>query len=162
VRRAGPPVELAVLADRTDRAGRDAQLALQAGVVVELFAVLAVLTSRLKTLVREGVLSRDEVTPGVVEYRLTERGIALWPVVHALTRWGDESYSPAGSKRAFRHEDGGLIGEANRCEVCGSQVPVTEIRTGLGPGYTPTGIEPDPVSKAISQPRLLLEPVTTA
>jgi DNA-binding HxlR family transcriptional regulator len=121
----------------------------------------AVLADRLRTLVREGVLVRDEDTAGV-EYRLTERGIALWPVVHALTRWGDASYSPTGSKRAFLHEaDGGLIGDQNRCESCGAQVPVTEIRTEPGPGYTPTGVEWDPVSEAISQPRLLLEPVTT-
>ena len=120
----------------------------------------AVLTSRLKTLVREGVLVREQDTAGVVEYRLTERGIALWPAVHALTRWGDESYSPTGSKRAFRHEeDGGLIGEQNRCEICGVQVPVTGIRTEPGPGYAPTDVELDPVSKAISQPRLLLDPV---
>lgn len=122
----------------------------------------AVLTSRLKTLVREGVLTRDRDATGTVEYRLTDRGIALWPAVHALTRWGDQSYSPTGSKRAFRHdEDGGLIDDQNRCQVCDALVPVTEIRTEPGPGYRLTGVELDPVSRAIVQPRLLLEPVTT-
>src|SRR5881409_104343 len=44
----------------------------------------AVLTSRLKALVREGVLVRENA-----EYRLTDKGVALWPVVRALMGWGD-------------------------------------------------------------------------
>ncbi|HEY4019689.1 MAG TPA: helix-turn-helix domain-containing protein [Pseudonocardiaceae bacterium] len=119
----------------------------------------AVLTARLKTLVREGVLVREQEAAGVVEYRLTDRGIALWPVVRALMHWGDESYSPAGVKRALRHDaDGGLIDNENRCRECGALVPVPEIRIEPGPGYEPTGAELDPVSKVMTQPRLLLEP----
>jgi DNA-binding HxlR family transcriptional regulator len=121
----------------------------------------AVLTARLKTLVREGVLVRDEDTAGVVEYRLTDRGIALWPVVRSLMHWGDESYSPAGAKRSLRHEaDGGLIDHENRCVECGSLVPVPEILIEAGPGYEPTGAELDPVSAAMSRPRRLLTPIT--
>ena len=120
----------------------------------------AVLTSRLKSLVQEGVLSRDE-SGGVVEYRLTDRGLALWPVIRALLHWGDESYSPAGVKRALRHDaDGGLIDPENRCQDCGEVIAVPAIRIEPGPGYRPSGRDLDPVSAEISQPRLLLEPVT--
>lgn len=120
----------------------------------------AVLTNRLKALVHEGVMVREEQTAGVVEYRLTERGLALWPVVRALMHWGDESYSPAGVKRALRHDaDGGLIDQESRCQECGAVVAVPEIRVEPGPGYQPARHELDPVSAAISRSRLLLEPV---
>jgi DNA-binding HxlR family transcriptional regulator len=120
----------------------------------------AVLTSRLKSLVQEGVLSRDE-TGGVVEYRLTDRGLALWPVIRALLHWGDESYSPDGVKRALRHDaDNGLIDADNHCQTCGGLVSVPDIRIEPGPGYKRTDAELDPVSAQISQPRRLLEPVT--
>src|SRR5215467_11562352 len=47
----------------------------------------AVLTNRLRSLVEAGVLDRDEDG-----YRLTAKGIALWPVVRAMMAWGDEYY----------------------------------------------------------------------
>jgi DNA-binding HxlR family transcriptional regulator len=121
----------------------------------------AVLTNRLKTLVREGVLDRSEDAGGVIEYRLTDRGIALWPVVRGLMHWGDVSYSSTGAKRTLYHDrDGGQIDHENRCGECGALVPVPEIRIERGPGYQPTGAELDPVSQDIMTPRLLLEPVT--
>ncbi|EWM18546.1 helix-turn-helix domain-containing protein [Kutzneria sp. 744] len=120
----------------------------------------AVLTSRLKSLVQEGVFRRDE-NGGVVEYRLTDRGVALWPAIRALLHWGDESYSPDGVKRALRHDaDNGLIDEENHCRSCGGLVPVPDIRIEPGPGYQPPTGELDPVSAQIGRPRLLLEPIT--
>jgi DNA-binding HxlR family transcriptional regulator len=120
----------------------------------------AVLAARLKTLVREGVFVRNEDQAGVVEYRLTERGVALWPVVRALMHWGDESYSPAGVKRALRHDaDNGRIDDENRCQECGALVPVPEIRIEPGPGFEPTEVELDPVSAAMSRPHRLLDPI---
>jgi DNA-binding HxlR family transcriptional regulator len=122
----------------------------------------AVLTARLKTLVREGVLVREEDAAGLIEYKLTDRGIALWPVVRALMHWGDESYSPAGVKRALWHDaDDGPIGADNRCEICGELVPVPDIRIEVGPGYVPSEAELDPVSEAMIRPRRLLEPIAT-
>ena len=49
----------------------------------------AVLAARLKSLVQEDVLTRDDDGAGSVEYRLTAKGIALWPALHALMNWGD-------------------------------------------------------------------------
>jgi DNA-binding HxlR family transcriptional regulator len=119
----------------------------------------AVLTSRLKSLVQEGVLDRED--DGSVEYRLTDKGIALWPILRALMGWGDAYYSPAGVKRATRHdEDGGLLDLDGRCVDCGAVVPVPDIRVEPGPGYEPSGAVPDPLSAAINAPHRLLEPVT--
>lgn len=50
------------------------------------------LSERLKELEAEGLVERTvrPETPVRVEYRLTERGQALEPVVAALQRWADE------------------------------------------------------------------------
>jgi DNA-binding HxlR family transcriptional regulator len=122
----------------------------------------AVLTSRLKALVQEGVLTRDDDGAGGVEYRLTDKGIALWPIVRSLMSWGDAFYSPAGVKRALRHDqDGGLLDDEGRCRQCGSVIPVPEIRIEPGPGYRPSGSDLDRVSAMLNTPRRLLEPLTT-
>src|SRR4051812_15920954 len=49
-----------------------------------------VLTDRLGRLVEEGVLERVryQERPERSEYRLTEKGLDLWPVTMALLRWG--------------------------------------------------------------------------
>ncbi|MEW2492555.1 helix-turn-helix domain-containing protein [Streptomyces nodosus] len=123
----------------------------------------AVLTRRLKSLVQEGVLTRDDGTAGGVEYRLTAKGIALWPAVRALMNWGEAFYSPTGVTRLLRHDlDGGVLDRDGYCRECGSAVPVPEIRIEPGPGFQPAGSEDDPVSSALNAPRRLLEPIVTA
>ncbi len=51
-----------------------------------------VLTERLRTLVDEGILEKRAYhdRPVRYEYRLTEKGVALYPVIIAMMRWGDE------------------------------------------------------------------------
>jgi len=115
----------------------------------------AVLTTRLKSLVQEGVLTREDTGAGAVEYHLTGKGLELWPILRAMMAWGDDFYSPAGAKRVFRHdEDGGLLDRDGRCEECGAVVPVPAIRLERGPGFEPAGAGP--------APRRLLEPVGKA
>ncbi len=57
-----------------------------------------VLTARLGRLVEEGVLerSRYQERPERFEYRLTEKGIDLWPVIVSLIQFGDRYYAPDG------------------------------------------------------------------
>jgi DNA-binding HxlR family transcriptional regulator len=123
----------------------------------------AVLTNRLKLLVREGVFTREDGPAGTVEYVLTAKGVALWPIVRSLINWGDAFYSPSGVKRAMHHdEDGGQLDPDGRCEQCGAVVSVPEIRSEPGPGFVATDTKFDPVSVAINTPRRLLEPITTS
>ncbi|MFD3456373.1 winged helix-turn-helix transcriptional regulator [Streptomyces sp. NPDC058691] len=124
----------------------------------------AVLTSRLKLLVREGVLTRDDDGAGTVEYRLTAKGIALWPILRAMMAWGDAFYSPAGVRRALRHDrDGGLLDPEGRCPECGGIPAVQEIRTEPGPGFEAAADSAaDPVSALLNGPRRLLEPLATS
>jgi DNA-binding HxlR family transcriptional regulator len=123
----------------------------------------AVLTDRLKGLVREGVLTRDDDGAGTVDYQMTAKGIALWPIVRAMMSWGDEFYSPGGVKRTLRHDlDGGLLDLDGRCRECGLAVPVPEVGIEPGPGYVPSGRELDPVSAVINTPRRLLDPILTS
>ena len=57
-----------------------------------------VLTARLTRLVDEGVLEqvRYQERPERFEYRLTEKGIDLWPVIVSLLQFGDRYYAPDG------------------------------------------------------------------
>src|SRR6201995_2265255 len=72
-----------------------------------------VLTARLGRLVEEGVLERVayQERPERFEYRLTEKGLELWPVIVGLVRWGDEHYpEEAGPPRLLEHRDcGGAV-----------------------------------------------------
>ncbi|HWD04380.1 MAG TPA: helix-turn-helix domain-containing protein [Amycolatopsis sp.] len=122
----------------------------------------AVLTARLKLLVREGVLSREE-TGGAVDYVLTDKGVALWPIVRSLITWGDDFYSPAGARRTMTHatDDAPLTADGH-CTRCGTLVAVPDICMAPGPGYVSTGEDLDPVSAALTAPRRLLSPLTPA
>src|SRR3954449_838135 len=54
-----------------------------------------VLQGRLERLVESGILERRryQERPERYEYRLTEMGIDLWPVVLSLLHWGDKHLS---------------------------------------------------------------------
>lgn len=121
----------------------------------------AVLANRLKLLVHEGVLTREDAG-GAVEYRLTAKGVALWPIVRELMNWGDDHYSLGGVVRSLFHDtDGGSIDPDGRCRTCVVVVPVPEIRIQPGPGFDPTYSDRDPVFAAINTPRRLLDPIVT-
>jgi HxlR-like helix-turn-helix protein len=67
----------------------------------------AVLASRLKTLTAAGVLTRV-AGERHLEYELTGKGAALWPVGLSLMTWGDDYCASGGPRRLFRHAaDGG-------------------------------------------------------
>jgi DNA-binding HxlR family transcriptional regulator len=96
-----------------------------------------VLTARLTLLVEEGVLERRryQERPERFEYRLTEKGLELFPVLVSLMKWGDRWYAPDGPPRVVRHRDcGGTIDAHLVCERCGRKVTARDVRLEAGPG----------------------------
>jgi DNA-binding HxlR family transcriptional regulator len=118
----------------------------------------AVLSDRLRGLVKEGVMERrpDPAHGGRSLYELTAAGHDLWPVMHALLVWGGRHR--ARNSRAFKHaECGTALDDHGACPAC-----------GLTPEPQDIVSEPlrrraraDAVSKALGGSRRLLEPVET-
>ena len=71
----------------------------------------AVLTDRLATLVEQGILRREpyqaEGERQRHEYRLTEKGIELYPTLVALMQWGDRYVSDGDAPVELEHRDCG-------------------------------------------------------
>ena len=119
----------------------------------------AVLTERLKALTAAGVLARVPGAGRREEYELTEKGVALWPAVRALTAWGDDFYSPDGPRRRFLHTaDNAPIEVSGRCTGCGVTVGVGETLVAPGPGLRSVA-DQDPVTAALVEPHALLQPL---
>src|SRR3954454_2757634 len=99
-----------------------------------------VLSDRLQRLVDEGLLERHryQERPERFEYRLSEKGIDLWPTVITLMKWGDRYYAPPeGRPRIVRHR--GCDGEVTAhltCERCGANLTAREVYSEAGPGAT--------------------------
>ncbi len=100
-----------------------------------------VLQTRLVRLVEQGILERRpyQEHPPRYEYRLTEKGLDLWPAMVALMRWGDEYAAPAaGPPVLLEHRGcGGALDEHRICAACGERLSVRDVRAVPGPGATP-------------------------
>src|ERR1700677_5033003 len=97
-----------------------------------------VLAARLDRLRAEGILEKVpyQERPLRHEYRLTSKGLDLWPVIVELLRWGDRHAVPAaGPPIVLRHKGcGGELGEHRICTRCGELLEVGEVRGEAGPG----------------------------
>jgi DNA-binding HxlR family transcriptional regulator len=99
-----------------------------------------VLSDRLARLVSEGLLRREPYREPSqrqrFEYRLTQKGLDLYPILVALNGWGTEYYAdPQGSPLAFRHRH--CRGEVSVALHCSEGHDVSEMREVLpvpGPG----------------------------
>ena len=119
----------------------------------------AVLSERLTSLVDAGVLERVDGDHGHVEYVLTDKGLALQPVLRSLLAWGDDYYSPKGPRRVFTHAaDDGRIDRTGRCRSCGEPVPPGDTVVAPGPGL-PSRPKPDRVSRTWTRPHRRLDPI---
>ena len=96
------------------------------------------LADRLKTLVEEGVLRKDayQDRPLRHEYRLTEKGLALHPVIMAIVHWGDEFYAgEAGPPLLHRHRACGCdFTPVTTCSECGGAVSARDVEVRPGSG----------------------------
>ena len=84
-----------------------------------------ILTARLKTLTDEGLLERRryQERPERYEYRLTEKGVDLWPVLFTLMRYGDKHLVDGMPATRVEHRACGTsIDDHMCCPKCGVQV----------------------------------------
>jgi DNA-binding HxlR family transcriptional regulator len=96
-----------------------------------------VLTDRLARLVDAEVLRRVPYHehPPRDEYRLTRRGVELWPALMTLKAWGDRYLAPDGPPLLIRHRDcGGELDERLHCSRCGAELGPADVYPELGPG----------------------------
>jgi DNA-binding HxlR family transcriptional regulator len=96
-----------------------------------------ILTTRLRRLCDEGLLKRHryQERPERLEYRLTDKGRDLWPVLVTLMNWGDSYYAPAGPPRIFAHRDcGGEVNDRQMCAACGAELNADQVQALPGPG----------------------------
>jgi DNA-binding HxlR family transcriptional regulator len=120
----------------------------------------AVLTARLALLVEEGVLDQNWVRTNRSEYLLTDKGLALWPIVLSLIDWGDRYYTNNGPRRIFRHDtDQAPLDATGECTKCGQQVAPRDIDITPGPSLEKSDEDSDVVTRTLSRPHRLLTPI---
>ncbi|MBR7618502.1 helix-turn-helix transcriptional regulator [Phenylobacterium sp. 20VBR1] len=97
-----------------------------------------IIAERLKLLVDEGVLTKVPYQDRPVrhEYRLTQKGLDLYPVVMSIVHWGDRHYAgEAGAPLLHRHKTCGCdFAPVMTCSECHAPVGAREVETRPGPG----------------------------
>jgi DNA-binding HxlR family transcriptional regulator len=89
------------------------------------------LAARLRTLVASGILERRQYSehPARHEYRLTEAGRDLYPVIVSLMRWGDKHLAGEdGPPLVLEHHSGHRLEARLVCESCGDPVDPRDTR----------------------------------
>src|SRR6266545_4982986 len=99
-----------------------------------------VLSSRLATLVDEEIVERRRYSehPERFEYRLTDKGRDLQPILLAFLRWGDQyTAGSAGPPLEIVHATcGHAFHMVPTCSHCGEEVKARDLRPRPGPGAT--------------------------
>ena len=99
-----------------------------------------VLTNRLALLVEHGILRKEPYqVPGERmrhEYRLTDKGLDLYPVFVAIAEWGNKYVAdPEGPPVEFVHRDcGSFVHAPLECEAGHKITDAREVRTQPGRG----------------------------
>jgi DNA-binding HxlR family transcriptional regulator len=97
-----------------------------------------VLNTRLQRLCDAGLLERRlyQQRPERYEYRLTEMGRDLWPVIVALMEFGDRHLcAEDGPPMLLHHRDcGGEVTSKRTCTDCGADLEARDVVAAPGPG----------------------------
>jgi len=96
------------------------------------------LSDRLKKLVDEGVLEKHQyqAAPPRYDYRLTQKGLDLYPVVMAMVNWGDKYMDQGkGAPMVYKHTACNHYFIAQiACSECGEVINPRDVRPEIGPG----------------------------
>lgn len=105
------------------------------------------LSDRLKKLVEAGVLVKRpyQERPLREEYRLTEKGLDLHPVLLALVQWGDRHMADhRGAPVLHRHKGcGQIMKPVLACSECGEVVTARDVRVEQGEGWEGEEVVPE-------------------
>ncbi len=96
-----------------------------------------ILNQRLGRLVEAGVLTKVAYSehPPRYDYRLTDKGRDLWPVLTAMRQWGDRYAAPDGPPLEVTHKGCGQVTNAVMvCSECGEPLEARAVRAVPGPG----------------------------
>ncbi len=96
-----------------------------------------ILNQRLNHLVDAGVLEKVRYSehPPRYDYRLTDKGRDLWPVLTAMRQWGDRHVAPDGPPQQMTHKGCGEVADAVMvCSACGEPIGARDVRAAPGPG----------------------------
>ena len=97
-----------------------------------------VLSERLVLLVDEGILARVpyQNNPPRFEYRLTEKGLELYPVIISMVHWGDKYYAgKKGPPLLHTHKSCGHdFRSVMTCSECGEVLNARDVKVRPGPG----------------------------
>jgi DNA-binding HxlR family transcriptional regulator len=107
-----------------------------------------VLNQRLDHLVSAGVFERRPYNqhPVRYDYRLTQKGRDLWPVLTAMRQWGDAHAAPDGPPLVLVHRTCGHVVDAVvTCSACGAPIAAKDVRAVRGPGAVEDLIPAGPV-----------------
>ena len=100
-----------------------------------------ILADRLRTLVESGVLTKVPYRqhPTRFEYRLTPKGLDLYPVIMAMVHWGDTHMADeAGRPLLHRHTVcGHAFDPVQACSACGEPLDPRAVEVEAGPGAAP-------------------------
>ncbi len=98
----------------------------------------SILSDRLRTLERAGVISRQAYPSANRtrhEYLLTEMGHEVTPLIVAITQWGDRWLDDGeGPPIAFGHSCGAALQAQIVCAACGRLVTAADVVAFAGPG----------------------------
>jgi DNA-binding HxlR family transcriptional regulator len=96
-----------------------------------------ILRERLNSLVEAGVLERVPYSehPPRYDYKLTQKGKDLWPILTAMRQWGDQYAAPSGPPVELVHRSCGETTHAEMsCAWCGERLTYRNVKAIAGPG----------------------------
>lgn len=103
-----------------------------------------VLSARLNRLVEEGIFRKVPYQdhPVRYEYRFTDKGLDLWPVIVSLLQFGDRHIYPGRAPVVLVHRNcEGAVSDHRICETCGAKLGPRDVvaRRGIGGGMVAAG-----------------------
>jgi DNA-binding HxlR family transcriptional regulator len=115
------------------------------------------LASRLRKLVKDFVLAKVpyQQRPLRYEYRLTEKGLDLYPIVMSIVHWGDVHMADKrGRPLLHQHAScGQTFDPVMTCSACGEPVNPRQVHVHRGPGAADARHLPSPATAAAARRR---------